>query len=307
MTAARPKSAWIALFTAVLVWSSSYVGIRIGLTQFSPGSLALLRYFSASIAMFIVYIRLPHRYGLKLKDFPYIFILGAIGFALYNLTLNVGELTVQAATAGFLIALIPIGMIILARIFFREKLTKPILLGIGMSFAGIILISVGESNGFEINIGILYVLCSVIAGSIYSTFQKPFLKNYHPIEFSAYAIWSGTLALLIFTPHLVHQLPHASLKTILWAIYLGVFPAAIGYTSWSYVLRYFSTARAASILYVVPVISIFLGWLIIDEVPQVLTLIGCFIALAGAIFVNVKKRRPNPQKTVSDHQTKTST
>lgn len=285
-----PKTAWLAFAVAILAWSSSYTGIRIGLTQYSPGSLALLRYASASITMALIYCRLPHRSGLKWKDVPYLFCLGAIGFAFYNVTLNHGEITVQAAIAGFLISLIPIGMIILSRIFFKEKSTLRALIGISISFIGIVLICIGESKGITFNFGVIYILCSVVAGSIYSTFQKPMLTRYHPIEFAAYTIWGGTLALAIYTPHLYQELPHASLKATLWGVYLGIVPAALGYMSWSYVLRYVPTAKAGSALYIVPIISIFLGWIFINEIPNWLSLTGGLIALVGAIVVNYQKK-----------------
>ena len=285
-----PKIVWLALVGALFSWASAYIGIRIGLTQYSPGGFGLLRFIAASLTMLVIYLRLPHRNGLQWRDASSIFLLGVIGFALYSVTLNYGEITVQAAIAGFLIATIPIGMIILARIFLKEKPTLRGLMGIFISFTGIILISLGESEGVKFNFGVLYILCAVVAGSIYSTFQKSLLMRYHPIEFTAYTIWSGTLALAFYTPQLWHELPHASLKATLWGIYLGIFPAALGYLAWSYVIRYITIAKAASTLYIVPVISIFLGWFFINEMPNRISLLGGFVVLTGAIIVNYRKR-----------------
>ena len=131
-------------------------------------------------------------------------------------------------------------------------------------------------------------------------FQKPFLKKYHAIEFASFAIWGATLFLLIYSPSLIHEVHQASYQATVAAIYLGIFPAAIGYLCWSYVLNYLPTAKAGSLLYTVPLISALMGALVLHEIPALLSLIGGLIALAGAIVVNKSKQIATQKKIVLD-------
>jgi drug/metabolite transporter (DMT)-like permease len=69
------------------------------------------------------------------------------------------------------------------------------------------------------------------------------------------------------------------------AFYLGVFPGAIAYLGWSYVFARGPAARTATLLYLIPVLAIFIAWVWLREVPKVIALIGGAIALAGVFLV----------------------
>lgn len=112
------------------------------------------------------------------------------------------------------------------------------------------------------------------------------------VEATTYAIWGGTLFLAVHTPTLLIELPHASLASTLTVIYLGIFPAAIGYLSWSYVLKEMPAARAMSFLYFVPFLATLLGWLLLNEVPTLLSMVGAMFAIAGVWLVSQSYRMP---------------
>lgn len=115
--------------------------------------------------------------------------------------------------------------------------------------------------------------------------QKPLLKTYTPFEVVSYAIWLGTAGLMIFLPGLGTTLQTAPLSATGAVIYLGLFPAALAYFTWSYALSQIDASKASVFLYVVPVVSILIayGWL--GEVPTRMTLVGGALALAGVIWV----------------------
>jgi drug/metabolite transporter (DMT)-like permease len=71
------------------------------------------------------------------------------------------------------------------------------------------------------------------------------------------------------------------------AIYLGVFPAALGYVSWAYALARIPACRAASFLYLVPAVTLGIAWFWLGEWPTWLALFGGVIAMSGVIVVNV--------------------
>lgn len=274
----------------IFFWSSSLVAIRIALSSYDPGSLAFFRYAIASIGMIFVWI-ISQKHRVNWRDIPVIFFVGAIGFGVYNVALNYGAVTVTAGVAGFIISQIPISITLLAIIFLNERLSTKAWWGMCISVIGVFLIAISHPHEGKIDVGIFYLLLAVIAAGIYAVTYKHLLIKYNPVELTAYGIWSGALSLLFYAPTLWKEIPAAT-TTATWAVvYLGIFPGLISYVSWSYVLKHVQASKASSTLYIMPIITVFLGWLCLGEIPSLLALIGGFIALGGAVIVNGAKSR----------------
>lgn len=277
----------LALATTLLVWSSAFVGIRAGLRGYSPGQVALLRYLVAS-AVLATYcalrgVALPAR-----RDWGVIVVSGALGFTVYNLAINSGERTVTAAAASFVGNTTPVFSALLAVVVLRERLAKAGWIGIGMSCAGALLIAVGEGGGFRLEPGVFLVLTAAMAQSIYFVLQKPLLRRYAPLPLTSLALWMGTAFLLPFLPGLLAQVPRAPLGATLAVVYLGVFPAAVGYVAWGYVLARLPVGNTASFLYVVPLLTTGIGWVWLGEMPAALSFVGGALSIAGVVAVNTR-------------------
>ncbi len=72
---------------------------------------------------------------------------------------------------------------------------------------------------------------------------------------------------------------------------LGVFPAALGYASWTYALGYFGAARAANFLYLSPAVATALSAWLTGERPGLATLAGGATAIAGVVLVAWRGRK----------------
>jgi drug/metabolite transporter (DMT)-like permease len=276
----------ISAILVIILWASAFVGIREGLRDYSPEGLALLRYLIASACMTIAYFRLPTRNNFFNWDTLTLFGIGALGIGFYNLTLNYGEVSVSSGMASFIVSQSPIITAIFAMFFLGEKLTFLRAVGFIVSILGVVLIAISDRQGFSWNINFIYLLLATLAGSLYTIFQKPFLKKYHAIEVTTYIIWGGTLTLLFFIPQLHRDLAHASWMTTSAIVYLGIFPAAIGYLAWSYILVEMPASRAISLFYFMPFIATLLGWACLGEMPVVLSLVGGLVAILGVWIVN---------------------
>ncbi len=284
-----------ALVLAIFLWASAFVGIRAGLRVYSPEGLALLRYLVASACMAIVYFRLPQKSALRLFDILALLAIGAVGIGMYNLTLNYGELSISSGMTSFITSQSPIITSIFAILFFGEKFNFARCMGFIVSILGVAFIALGEMGSLKWDMGIAYVLLATLAAGFYPVLQKPFLKKCHAIEATTYIIWGGTLFLAIYAPHLQQDLLTASMSATLTAIYLGIFPAAMGYVAWSYVLADISASRAVSFLYFTPFLATFFGWLYLDEIPVVISLFGGLLAIGGVWLINRSYFVPRPE------------
>lgn len=276
----------IALVVTIFLWASAYVGIRAGLQEYSPEGLALMRYLIASICMGIIYYRMRGRASMRVVDICALMGIGALGIGVYNIALNYGELSISSGMTSFIISQAPIVTTIFAIFFLSENINTSRLLGLIISILGVVLITLGERGGFTWDNSIFYILIATFTAGLYSVLQKPFLKRYHAIETTTYIIWGATLFLSIYIPQLQHDLLHATLNTTLTVVYLGIFPAAIAYLAWSYVLAEIPASLAVSFLYFMPFVATFLGWIYLGEVPMLLSALGGLLAIAGVWLVN---------------------
>jgi drug/metabolite transporter (DMT)-like permease len=277
----------IAAGVTIVIWASAFPAIRAGLHAFTPVHVALLRFMVASAVLAVAAI--ATRMGLpRWRDVPGIALMGLTGITAYNILLNTGEVTVPAAVASFIIASAPVFVALLATAFLGERLRGWGWIGIALSFGGVAIIALGGQSGFQIDANALIVAAAAVAQSLYFVGQKPYLKRYSPFRFSAYAIWCGTLFLLVFLPGLLQEIQAAPLSATLAVVYMGVFPAALGFVTWAYVLSRIPASRAASFLYLVPAFALIIAWLWLGEVPGILALVGGALVLAGVILVNTR-------------------
>jgi len=276
----------IAMAGLLLFWSSAFAAIRVALTDYGPGELALLRFLTASAVLGIYAVTSRMRLPL-LRDLPLILTLGLLGITGYHLSLNIGELTVTAGSASLIIASAPVFTALLAWFFLGERFRAAGWLGVAISFIGVSLITLGEGKLLQLEPGALLVLLAAVLVSAYNVLQKRFITRYRPLEFTTYVIWAGTIPLLPFLPSLIAAVRVAPIAATGAALYLGVFPAAIAYALWVYALSRSPASRVASFLYLNPVLAIMIAWIWLGEIPTWLSFFGGTLSITGVILANV--------------------
>lgn len=282
-----------AILVTIVFWASAFAGIRAGLEAFSPGHLTLYRFLVASAALgtFALVTRIPLP---PLPDLGRIALLSFSGITLYHICLNYGEVSVPAGTASLIIAAGPVITALLATRFGNERLNLLGWVGTLISFSGVALIVLGRGESVNFTQGALLILAAALFTSLYFVFQKPLLARMKPLHFTVWSLMLGTIPMLIFLPGFGSELARAPLSAHLAVIYIGLFPAALAYITWSFALSRVGANTTASFLYVSPVLAILIGWLWLKEVPGIISLVGGAVAIAGVVLVNTLGK---PRKT----------
>jgi drug/metabolite transporter (DMT)-like permease len=299
----RRIAAALGLAALIAVFASAFVGIRFAGRAYPPGALALLRFGVASIALAAALLVRRGRLPLpSRRDAPGLAASGLFGITLYHLALNTGERSVNAAVASLFVNTTPIFAALLAMAALRERPRPRTLMGIGIGFAGVALVSLGESGGLAIDRGALFVLGAALASAIYYVIEKPYLARYPALDVTAWGFWAGTALLLPFAGQLARTIAIAPPSATLSVLYLGVFPAALGYVGWSIVLARMEVARATTLLYLIPPVAALLGWTFLDEDLGIGAAVGGLVTIAGVALVSrppgregTPRRLPRPR------------
>ena len=116
-----------------------------------------------------------------------------------------------------------------------------------------------------------------------------------PIAWLACTI--GAVVCLPFAGQLVTQAVATPLTATLQIIYLGVFPTALGFSTWAYALSRTTAGRMGATTYAVPVLAVAMSWAFLDVVPGWLTLLGGLLCLAGVAVSRTRGGRSSQQAT----------
>ena len=278
-----------AVAVTLLLWASAFVAIRHLADTFTPGSLSLGRLLVGALCLGVVAVSrgLVRPTG---RQWVSLVTIGVLWFGIYNVTLNWGEQHVDAGTAVMLIQVSPVLVALLAATFLHERFTLYLGLGLALAFGGVALIATAsDDRGDRSVLGVVLCLVAAVVYSVSLVLQKPLVARLPAVQVTWLACTIGGVVCLPFVGQLVDDTRSASGSDVWWVVYLGVFPTAIAFTTFAYALRTMSASSLGVTTYLVPPITIVMGWLMLDETPPGMAYIGGALALVG---VAVARRKP---------------
>lgn len=280
----------MAAAITMALWASSFVAIRDIGDVLSPAPLALIRLAVAAAALTLLVVvrtrRLP-RIPTSRPALGLIAAYGVLWLGAYTVALNAGERHVDAGTAALLVNIAPLLIAFGAGLFLGEGFPRPLVLGSFVAFGGVVVIAMG-SQGDSDWLGVLLCLLAAVLYATGVLIQKIALRHADGLTITWFGCVIATAVLLPWLPQLIGELSTAPAGAILGAVYLGVFPTAIGFSLWAYALRRTDAGRLSTSSYAVPAISVVLSFVLLSEIPTVYGLVGGAICLVG---VAISRRR----------------
>ena len=278
-----------AVAVTLVFWASAFVAIRYLKDDFSAGSLSLGRLIVGSLALGAVAVTRPW-VRMSGRDWAAVVTIGVLWFGVYNVALNAGEQSIDAGTAVMLIQVSPLLIALLAAAFLGERFTLVLGVGLILAFSGVAIIAIGSSRSGEHDVlGVALCLLSALAYSIALVLQKPVVGRVPALQVTWLSCTVGAVVCLPFLGDLASDVRAASASSVLWVVYLGVFPTAIAFTTYAYALRHMGAGQLGVTTYLVPPLTIVMGVVFLGEAPPTLAYLGGILALVG---VAVARHRP---------------
>ncbi|GAA4720242.1 DMT family transporter [Isoptericola chiayiensis] len=295
----RPGLVVAAMSTTILLWASAFIGIRAVAHDLDPGPLTLGRVAVGTLTLTVLVGIARHRrrtHGRPAARLPrgralaLVAVWGVAWFGGYNMALNAAEQHLDAGTTSMLINLAPVLIAVLAGLLLGEGFPRRLLTGMAVALAGVVLIAVATSNGRFDAAGVALALVAALLYAGSAVLQKRILPGLDALTMTWLGCAAGTLAALPFLPALLDQLAAAPAPVVAGVVYLGVFPTAIAFSTWGYVLARTDAGRTAASAYAIPPLTVLLSWILLDEVPPPVALAGGALALAGVAVATLPRR-----------------
>jgi drug/metabolite transporter (DMT)-like permease len=284
-----PVKLILAMAFVVACWGYSPTGIHIGLQAYDPGHLALLRFLLASAFMAVVAvfrgISLPNR-----RDLPLLFALGFFAVSLHHVALNFGQQSVSAGASSVLAQSTPLFSTLLARFVFKDRVSAWRWGCVFLGLIGVVIVVAGDHGLGSIDAHGLLILLAAVSWSFYFALQKHHSRRYDGLTLVCYTVWFGTLLLLVYLPGLVSQIITAPVEVQLAVIGLGIFPSALAYLAWAYVLTQVDLSRATMTLYLIPPTAMAIASFALGERPTLMIVAGALVVLVSVLALNLERR-----------------
>ncbi|TCC15742.1 DMT family transporter [Kribbella speibonae] len=274
-----------AAAVTVVLWASAFVAIRHVGQEMSPGALTLGRLLVGSVLLGIFVFTRPRRWPAR-GDWKLLLVCGLLWFGVYNIALNAAEQHLDAGTTSMLVNTGPLLIALLAGMLLGEGFPRQLVIGSVVAFGGVVVIGLSSSHGGADTWGVLLCVVAAAAYAIGVVAQKPLLGRLPALEVTWLSCVIGALACLPFGPALVREVRPS---TMWWVVFLGAFPTAIAFTTWAYALARTTAGRMGATTYLVPPLTIFLGWLLLGESPVLLAYAGGVLCLGGVALSRYRR------------------
>ena len=283
---------YIAAMSSITMWASAYPVARYAFMTYSPRGLILARFTVAAITLMTLNllvskgrIRLPTK-----ADLPFFALAGFFGMFVYTWLFHEGLERVDAGVSSFIMAINPLVVMILSVVILKEPLRRATLVGVAISFIGLVLVTLTQAQGFDINPGVFMLLTAACLIATYPILQRRLLKTYTPIETTCYCTIIAVFFMLGFAQETLAGLTSSPPHVHLMVLYLGTMPIAMGFLLWGYALsKIDNTMRITNLLYLMPFIATLGAVLMLGETISPLELLGGVVIIAGVVLANSKR------------------
>jgi drug/metabolite transporter (DMT)-like permease len=287
-----------ALLTA-LIWSSSFVGVKVALAYTGPFTVAGLRYFLAFLFLCPwLRQRLQSSTPLTRLQWSRFTLMGLAQYTIGNGALFLALKTVSATTGSLVLCLVPIPVLLLGILHLKERPNRLQLLGLTVAIGGSILFfSPGLKLGEPLAVGLLGV--AVLSFSAFPVLGRKIARNRQVANVTLTALPLGIGGgILLILAGAVEGIPHMPLFA--WGVILGLalVNTLTAYLLFNHSLQHLTAVEANLMLNLTPLGTAIIAWGTLDELLLPVQIAAMFLVIAGAslysgseMSVSVRERR----------------
>lgn len=283
----------LALLLAMILWSSSFIALKIAFRGYDPMVVIFGRMLVASLCFLVVGKRLVHSLDYRPGDYKPILFMAFCEPCLYFLFEAKAIQNTTASQAGLLTAMLPILVIVAASLLLKEVVSKRSWIGAILAVIGVCWLTAESTPSADAPnpvLGNFYEFLAMICATGYTISLKKLTSRYSPFFLTAMQAVVGSLFYLplLFLPGT--RLPDSFEPGPGFAvIYLGAVITLGAYGLYNFSLKHVPASSAAMYVNLIPVFSVILGWLILGETLSATQSVAAVVVMTGVYLSQQQK------------------
>jgi drug/metabolite transporter (DMT)-like permease len=291
-TTSQHRLALALIFITPALWSVNALIARWAPGIVEPHVLAMARWLMASL-LFTLGARRElwtHRRQIQ-ADWQHYVVLGALGMWICGAWVYIGGRTTSAANIGLIYSISPVLIVLISALWLGENFRRHQALGVMLALAGVLHVVLkgqwGALSAVQFVPGDGWILAATLAWTLYSLLLKKWPSPLGPGARLAVISLAGGLVNLPFAGwEIMHSsLPALSATGFGLALTAAVIPGFGAYLAHSVMQRELGPARVSMVLYLAPIYSALMGWLVLNEALHGYHAWGMALVLPGIYLV----------------------
>ncbi len=295
---AQRRLAWLGgvglVNLATLTWATNMALGRWLRDDIGPLTLAAARLLVASLILLLLLQRRPAEERRLGRDRWWLLGMALSGVTLFAPTLYLGLRFTTTVNATLINGLGPVLTGVLATLLIQEPMSGRQVTGAILGLGGVIvLISRGSFSFWDTigaNVGDFIVLGAVALWSLYSVLGRRVMRYRSALSATAFSSFLGLPLLLVASAWELQSFPVTlGLKQALAVVYIGIFPAVVGFLSWNAGVRRLGPSGAMVFYNTLPLYGALLGFLFLGEPIRLTHLLGGALIIGGGLWAGWRR------------------
>ena len=280
---------WIIFITLGIIWSSSFLWIKIAIEEMGPMTLVAYRVLFGLLFGIAVIIIQREKMPRTLKAWTPLLVLGLTNVAIPFFLISWGEKTIDSGVASILDATVPLFTIVVAHFLLHDdKMTVQKVVGLLIGFAGVVVLmskDIGTSAGSLLGQGAVILASAFYAGS--SIYARKFTEDTPGIFRSMGPLVSAT-AVMWLASFFFESPVHVPDQPIIWIalLWLGILGSGVAFVMVFYLIHEIGPTRTTMVTYLFPLGGVTLGVIFLHETLTWEIVVGAVLILASLVVAN---------------------
>lgn len=289
----QAKQAYFFVAGAILLWASTAAVGKLLLNDLTLFQVIFYTTLFSVLGLFILVLiqrKLPQVFQYRRKEYLRIAGMGFLGGFLYSFLLFGGLAYASAQEAFIINYLWPLALVAFAVLLIKEKLTFSKVLGLGISFIGVIIVAThGNILGltFAHPLGDFLAFLGAVVYGLFSVLGKKYDYERTTSLFLYFLV--GWILVVLISPF-VMDFRMLTLQQWLGLAWIGAATNALAFWCWFKALEYGEPTKITNVVFLTPFISLVYIFFLVGEPILISSIIGLICIVLGIVIQSINKK-----------------